>query len=193
MNTLTLSFAIILFYLVLQPVTLKIDYLSIRFSSCQLTSNKTKTYESNVEERRTPNSRVTIRYCTFDSRRHKLKFDRVYKDFLLTIDGKKYSGTDGDIPDREITSIHINIQDNLYRFPDNEFKALFNPHLRPGSFSLSENTDTLVLDFIGGDGVGGYEVKWVISKSSKKLTRFLSEFPNPEKPRKSYSKLLKVN
>lgn len=160
-----------------------------------LASYQTSSDEGKTAERKGRTCSVVIQCKAFNSNKHRLRFHKKHKNVLIAIDGKRPSGTDGQIPEIEINSIQIQINGVLYRFPDSQFDTLFNVTRLELErvFALSEYPQKYEITLSGSDGAGGYHVKWIISKNSKKITRVLSEFPDPDKPIKSHSKLIKIN
>lgn len=150
-----------------------------------------------AETRKVGQYTIIIKYKNFDKSNHRLKFsDRI----VTKIDNKKYYGTDGTVPFREISSIKLLEQEKEYIFPPNQYKSLFEPHLGKeyysSAFSVKESSLYLEIALSGGDAAGSYDVKWLVFKKDKTIKREISDIGVLNKIRKpeiTISKLQEMN
>jgi hypothetical protein len=130
----------------------------------------------------------TVETTSFDAKRHRMGYRTMEgQKVLLQIDGTHYSGSDGTIPDVEITSIIAEADGLKFSLPRNSFRSLFNPHFGKNFISgmpkVEDTATKIVISFRGGDGAGAYGVSFVIDKASGRVERSVTEHPTPEKPK----------
>jgi len=112
---------------------------------------------------------VTIKKAPFNPKKHKLS----YKDHegLTLIDGKRFWGTDTDLPRVKITSLKINKNGELLIIPNKAFNDLYEPNLRTLSVCTdSDNTHYILM--VNSDGAGSYAIIWII-KNNKYYGRYI--------------------
>lgn len=141
--------------------------------------NKRKNNIESIESRDIGKYKVIIKYKLFDSSKYKLKFYDKEQKTLIKVNNKKYYGTDGSIPNTEISSISFFKLDQEYKFPLAQYNLLFNPHLGNKFYSsiffIKENPLSIEIGLSGGDGAGSYEVSWIIFKNNKVIKRKVSD------------------
>lgn len=140
---------------------------------------------------------VEIGFRPFDRTKHRLTFDRDAEyPALIKVDGVSPSGVDGSIPQEEIEFFHIKHAGKVFEVPRSMYKSLFEPHFGSryvnSAFQFQSDQKTITVTFSGGDGAGGYDVKWVINLETGQGTRYLNEFPDIERAKIKRFKLVKT-
>ena len=131
------------------------------------------------------NFNVIVETTNFDPKNHRMEY-RTHEGqrALLKIDGAEYSGSDGEVPSAEITSISAITDGRIYRLPRSSFRSLFNPRLGSDSSAYVTNKQkSIEISFRGGDGAGSYGVSFLIDKGSAKVERRVTEYPAPDRPK----------
>lgn len=127
---------------------------------------------------------VEIGFRPFDRTKHRLTFlPHIKEQVLIKVDGVSPSGVDGRIPDEEIEFFHIKHGGKVFEVPHSVYRSLFEPHFGSGhdNLAVQSEAETITVTFSGGDGAGGYDVKWVINLETGQGTRYLNEFPDIER------------
>jgi hypothetical protein len=123
---------------------------------------------------------VSVEIDTFISSGHHLEYSgkELYK-----IDGNHFWGTDGTIPNSEISLILIILNNDSISIPVNAYNDLFNPNLCYTEANKiqcyttlfrSKNKKRMYLTMLNSDGAGAYFVCWVF-QNGKYLTRIVDE------------------
>lgn len=137
------------------------------------------------------NSRCTVEigFRPFDRTKHRLTFypGAEYQS-LMKVDGVSPNGVDGSIPRKEIEFFRIRYGGKVFEVPHSVYWSLFEPHLSPESersgFELQFEQQTITVILNGGDGVGSYEVKWIINLKTSRGIQYLRKLPGSEYERK---------
>ena len=124
---------------------------------------------------------VELTCSPFQKPKHRLS----YRDgALMTIDGRRYSGTDGTVPKFGVRSLRFDVNGAKFVVPRELLHTLFEPHVPPqhgNTLSVQRTKDLVLAQFSGGDGAGAYTAMWVLNTASGHLTRLMYEHPNPDK------------
>ena len=112
---------------------------------------------------------IVIESKSFDKKKHKFGYDKHYKDFLQTVDGRPIYGTDGTMPTQAIT---LTIKNGISRIPlpRPAYNDLFQPNLETAKAFLSIDGRRLYVYMMNSDGAGSYEIVWIF-KDGKYLRR----------------------
>jgi hypothetical protein len=108
--------------------------------------------------------KISITTVVFDGRKYKLSFHKEYKDQLEFVNGKRYWGTDGEIPTRKYQSIEILIRNKKVLLPAIALDNLFEPSLSTTLVNYDAFNDILYIQSANSDGAGAYEVIWKVEK-----------------------------
>ena len=114
--------------------------------------------------------KVRVNTSSYLSRKH--KFFKIDNDTYL-IDGKRFWGTDGEIPKTGISSVHISIDNIPVILPVNAYNDLYEPHLETLSFTHGPG-NTIYISMNNSDGAGGYTIIWII-KDNKYYDRYIDD------------------
>jgi hypothetical protein len=103
---------------------------------------------------------------------------------LTKIDGMNISGSDGDIPSREVRSIELRVGSSRYKAPLAATRDLFEPFYSDkdctsGCRVICDATSP-VLAMSGGDGAGAYTAIFLFNPKARYVRRFVSEHPEPD-------------
>lgn len=109
---------------------------------------------------------ISIQSKKFDAKTAKLNFSE--GKFLNKINGKRFWGTDGEVPKTTYKTITVSIGNKIIELPKNAFEDLFEPSLFNTRINYNANTNTLYISSSNSDGAGGYEIVWVIEKGQYK-------------------------
>jgi hypothetical protein len=114
------------------------------------------------------NVKVTIAAGLFDPAKHKLQYSDKY---LIRIDTKPYFGSYSKVPKKYIRSISVVVDGDTVAIPPAAYVDLYEPgliysedgeHKSLDGVYLSPNNHYLYIYVLCNDGMGGYEVTWVI-------------------------------
>lgn len=108
---------------------------------------------------------VTITKGKFEPKKHKLEFYDQDK-WLTKIDGRKFWGTDGGIPEWEYKSVEILNNGKKIIIPAEDLKAIYQPSLNNTVVNYDQKNETLYIHSANSDGAGAYDVLWVIKKGT---------------------------
>ncbi|MGV3656771.1 MAG: hypothetical protein ACO1NX_02420 [Chitinophagaceae bacterium] len=86
------------------------------------------------------------------------------KSFFQLVNGKKYWGTDGELPVSEYRSIVMNIGTIELILSTAAIENLFNPNLNGTKVNYDERSNVIYIQSLNSDGAGGYVVIWKIEK-----------------------------
>lgn len=111
---------------------------------------------------------VVVKKALFNARKHKLKGK---SNFVSTIDGKAFWGTDGEIPKQAISSVRVNINGVPVFIPKDAFNDLYEPNLENLSIGFGSQ-GTIYILMLNSDGAGSYTVIWTI-KNNKYQKRYI--------------------
>ncbi len=126
------------------------------------------------------NIKVIIRAGEFEPDKHKLQYNGKY---LVRIDNKPYYGSYGAVPERTIASVTLLVHGDTIPIPPAAIADLYEPsftYLQNGkrkSYNgvyFSNDKRNIYIYMLNNDGVGGYEVTWVIQ--DKKYLRRVVDF-----------------
>lgn len=135
-----------------------------------------------------PSFRVVVETAKFDPKGHRMGYRTIEgQRVLLRIDGRDYSGSDGTIPETEITSITVEAEGRRFSVPREAFQSLFNPQLGKnflsGTPKVINSPKSMTISFRGGDGAGSYGVSFSVDKENLTIERQVNEHPTPERPK----------
>ncbi|MEO5931255.1 MAG: hypothetical protein ABIR47_15080 [Candidatus Kapaibacterium sp.] len=124
---------------------------------------------------------ICIASKPFIRARHRLGYEKTQGNemaFLTTIDGRKFYGTDGGIPQTELSVIAIRTNGRALSIPRSAYADLYNPNIVEDTISYIEayesgNGDYLSILMNGSDAAGSYKVQWVFDHH-RYVTRLLS-------------------
>jgi len=110
---------------------------------------------------------IELKEIKFNPNQHKLIYQdtlKVPKKYgLLKIDGKKYYGSDGEMPKTEIGSIKIKYKNKQTELNTESIKNLCNVGFNPKTTNVYvANNGRLILTFWASDGAGGYFATFII-------------------------------
>ena len=111
---------------------------------------------------------VVVRKTLFNVHKHKLKGK---PNFISSIDGKPFWGTDGGIPKQAISSVTVKINGQPIFIPKDAFDDLYEPNLENLSVGFGPQSTIYIL-MLNSDGAGGYTVIWTI-KNNKYQKRYI--------------------
>ncbi len=86
------------------------------------------------------------------------------KAFIQFVNGKRYWGTDGELPILEYRSIIVTIENKELKLPAAAIENLFDPNLNNTKVNFDVNHDTVYIHSLNSDGAGGYEVIWKVER-----------------------------
>lgn len=111
---------------------------------------------------------IIIESKKFDSKTAKLAYLKNDKSILEKINGKKFFGTDGNIPRTTYKLITVTTGNKTIDFSKDAFDDLFEPNFSYMEINYDKKNDILYIASSNGDGAGGYEILWVIEKGKYK-------------------------
>lgn len=115
---------------------------------------------------------VTVNRARFRKKDHKLKFDKDNDNLLLKIDGREYSGDDGEIPTYAITKVVVTINGKQVIVPDVAFNDLYEPNLT--NIAITTVSGKQYVAMFNSDGAGAYTVIWIF-KDGKYAGRYVDD------------------
>jgi len=107
---------------------------------------------------------VTITQSTFDKKKHKFKYVKMYPDQIELIDNKKYWGRDGGMPTTQYEKIEIKIGLKTIILPKTALEGLYEPSIYTAEVYYDQKTDVLYILTLNSDGAGSYFVVWKVEK-----------------------------
>jgi hypothetical protein len=116
-----------------------------------------------------------IKAKPFDPKRHRIEMTKEGNgSFCSKVDGLIPRGEDGGVPRVEITGIIAWMDGKMIPIEKALYSDCFEPNLSKDhvKLRLSEDGQAALLTMSNGDGAGGYDVTWVISKKAPSA-RFL--------------------
>jgi len=111
---------------------------------------------------------IILTQQNFEKNKHKLTFNKEYKDQIQLIDNKKYWGTDGGIPKTEYKSIELFIGKTKVVLPKIAIANLYEVSLYNTQVNYNKTSDIIYIQSMNSDGAGSYEVIWKIEKGTYK-------------------------
>jgi len=106
---------------------------------------------------------IKISKSRFDPKEHEIEYHEKYKNSTEKIDDIEIWGTDGGIPEYEISEITIINKDQNLTIQKSEIKNLFNPNL--ASTQIYKTNDKRIIIWMhNGDGAGAYSVIFFINE-----------------------------
>jgi len=114
--------------------------------------------------------KVRVNTALYISRKH--KFQKIDEDTYL-IDGKRFWGTDGEIPKTAIGSIQISSNNIPITLPVNAYNDLYEPSLRTLRFTAGPG-NTIYIKMDNSDGAGAYTIIWII-RDNKYYGRYIDD------------------
>jgi len=121
---------------------------------------------------------IVVKKRSFHIKQHKLFYHKGNLNentasYLERIDGKRFWGTDGEIPKTSILSINLLKKGLSIDIPKEAYKDLYEPNLRTLSIcSGVENTFYVRMD--NSDGAGAYTIIWIF-KDGKYIGRYIDD------------------
>lgn len=89
--------------------------------------------------------------------------DYVDNKWISKINGRRFFGTDGPVPNIEVTRIDIQVNGNVIQVPQILYQDLFE---LTNDFNIYIKDDVYFVQQWNSDGAGGYLLVWVINKNS---------------------------
>jgi hypothetical protein len=108
--------------------------------------------------------RVTVTKQKFDKSKYRFSYYKDAKDQIELINGKRYWGSDGGVPEFAYKSITIIKENKIIELPKAAIEDLFHPNLYHTKVNFDKVNDILYIQSMNGDGAGGYVVIWRIEK-----------------------------
>lgn len=105
---------------------------------------------------------------SFNKKGRKISYYKDNGTMIEKIDGKRYLGTDGEIPKTEYNSIVCIIGKRKVILPPATLENLFEPELHSLEANYDAANDILYIQTMNGDGAGSYQALWVIEKGKYK-------------------------
>lgn len=113
---------------------------------------------------------VEITKTTFVAKQHKLSSKN---NEVISIDGKRFWGTDGPMPKTVISAVKISNNGSIVDVPASAFNDLYEPRLKSLAMTTGpDNTFYVKLD--NSDGAGAYSVIWIF-KDNKYYARYIDD------------------
>jgi len=116
--------------------------------------------------------KIKVRVNTSSYLRTKHKFLKIDNDTYL-IDGKRFWGTDGEIPKTGISSVQISTDNIPIILPENAYDDLYEPGLETLTYTYGPG-NTIYIRMDNSDGAGGYTIIWII-KHNKYYARYIDD------------------
>jgi hypothetical protein len=124
---------------------------------------------------------IRIARRPFIRARHRLGYEKTQGNemaFLTTIDGRKFYGSDGEIPQTEFSVIVLRTNGRALSIPRSAYADLYNPNFVEDTSSYIEayesgNGDYLYILMNGSDAAGSYKVRLVFDHH-RYVTRLLT-------------------
>lgn len=111
---------------------------------------------------------ITIESKKFDPNVAKLTYFKNNKSQLDKINGKRFWGTDGDIPKKVYKFIKVTMRNKTIELPLDSFEDLFEPSFFNTKINYNKKDDILYIYSSNSDGAGSYEIVWIIEKGKYK-------------------------
>lgn len=106
------------------------------------------------------------------------------ENVLFEIDGRRYSGSDGSIPRSEFGGITVLEGRRRIKLPPAIFRDLYNPSVDGAAGrDITRSDGRIEFTISGGDAAGFFEARLVVDTARAKVTRYLSEWPDPDVPK----------
>ncbi len=154
--------------------------LDLGITRLPLRSMSISDYGDNFLKFDSGNIKISITSTTFYPARHKLQYIEKY---LTRIDNKAYYGSYGKLPKSVIQSVVVVVDHDTVPIPPIAYTDLYEPRFtyKEGgtaksynSVYFSPNNHAIYIYLLCNDGMGGYEVTWVIQ--DKKYLRRIVDF-----------------
>jgi len=124
------------------------------------------------------NVHITIKSVPFTVDKYKMQYSEKY---LVRINNKPYFGSYGKVPKMAVSGVSVVIDNDTVAIPPTAYNDLFDPNftIKEGGKSydavyFSGDKHTMYIYLLCNDGMGGYEVTWVIR--DKKYVRRIVDF-----------------
>lgn len=126
------------------------------------------------------NVKVNITSAPFVAAKHKLQYSDKY---VLRIDGRAYYGMYSKVPKTYINTLNVVIDNDTVAIPPTAYNDLYEPNFSYNqggerksydAVYFSADKHTMYVYLLCNDGMGGYEVTWVIR--DKKYVRRIVDF-----------------
>lgn len=122
---------------------------------------------------------ITIKATPFTVDKYKMQYSEKY---LVRINNKPYFGSYGKVPKMAVSGVNVVIGEDTVAIPVTAYNDLFDPNFnitKDGGKSydavyFSNDKHTMYIYLLCNDGMGGYEVTWVIR--DKKYIRRIVDF-----------------
>jgi hypothetical protein len=85
--------------------------------------------------------------------------------WLTKINGRRFYGTDGNIPKTEVIGIETSINGNTIEIPEMLYQDIFECS---NEFIINKNKDDYIVHQWNSDGAGGYLIVWVLGNEKLK-------------------------
>lgn len=116
---------------------------------------------------------IIITQSRFEKNKHQFKYVKNYPTQIELIDGKKYFGTDGEMPVNQFEKIEIKIGSKIVVLPKSALENLYEPSLYNAEVNYDQLTSTFYIQTQNSDGAGSYLVVWRVEKGIYK-DRFIA-------------------
>ena len=91
---------------------------------------------------------------------------------IAKIDGKKFYGTDGDMPHSELSGLSLKINGQVVDIPPFSYNDLFEPDITCMNVYFDKKGSLYLYMDVNSDGAGSYGVVWLI-KNRKLVSRYV--------------------
>jgi hypothetical protein len=92
------------------------------------------------------------------------------------INGKKFYGTDGDLPKKSFKSITCKINNQEIRVPQEQLNDIFEPNLRNADVYFDMKSETVYVSMYNSDGAGGYHLGFIFRKKEVPKRYIFNDF-----------------
>lgn len=116
--------------------------------------------------------KIKVKVNTSSYLSSKQKFLKIDNDTYL-INGKRFWGTDGNIPKIAISSVQISIDNIQILLPVNAYNDLYEPNLETLRYTRGPGNTTYI-SMNNSDGAGGYTIIWII-RDNKYYARYIDD------------------
>ena len=116
---------------------------------------------------------VELRMAPFQAKQHVLEKDK--RGWIQKIDGKRPVGTDGEMPDQKLISLHMIIRGNLVDIPAAAWNDVYEPDPETCHVFFDTRTGFIYVNILGSDGAGAYEIFWIF-KNGRYVKRYVGGF-----------------
>ena len=96
--------------------------------------------------------------------------------FVEEINGKKFYGTDGDLPKTSFKSIVCKIDNQEIFVGREQLNDIFEPNLSNAEAYFDAKTETIYFSMYNSDGAGGYYLGFIFHKNEKPQRYIFNEF-----------------